>query len=62
MLVRRFEPIQDLSSNRQGVIDRQGATLQPLGEILAVHELERQGDDVARLFEAVDGSNIRMVE
>jgi len=51
-----------LSRNRQGFIKRHGAARQPLGEILAVHELERQGNDVVGLFETVDGGNIRMIE
>ena len=39
-----------------------GAALQPLGEVLALDELHDEGADAARLLEAVDRGDVRVLE
>ena len=61
-LVRRLQRVRDLMRNGQRVIERHRPTRQPLGEILAVHELHDQRADAVGFFEPVNVGDVRMVE
>ena len=45
---------RDLSGDRQRLVDRQRAPRQPLREVLALDQLEREREDSVRLLEPVD--------
>ena len=57
-LVRRFERVGDLTRDRDGFFERDGALSNALGERGSFDELE----DGRVLLGAVDGSNVRLSE
>ena len=61
-LVGVLEPRRDLSGDRQRLVHRQRAPRQPLREVLALDQLEREREDSVRLLEPVDRADPRMVE
>ena len=62
LLVGVFESLRDLLRNRQGFLERQGARSYPLGQSLTFYQFHHQSPGAGRLFEAMYGSNIRMVQ
>ena len=61
-LVGVLEPRRDLPGDRQRLVHRQSAPRQPLREVLALDQLEREREDSVRLLEPVDRADPRMVE
>ena len=61
-LVRVLEPCRDLSGDRQRLVQRKRTPRQPLREVLALDELEREREDSVRFLEPVDRPDPRMVE
>ena len=58
-----LERVDDLPGDREGFGDRQAsASLDPLRERAAVHELENQEPETVRFFEAVDRADVRMIQ
>jgi len=57
-----FERAGDLQRQAQGLFQRQMPAVQPLGERVALHQLQHQETRPAGLFEAVDAGDVRMVE
>ena len=62
LLVRGLERLGDLAGDGESLFEREGAALQPLGEILSLDELHDEGADSARLLEAVDRGDVRVLE
>jgi len=62
LLVRRFERLRDLSRDRERFIDRNRASRDPLGKILALDEFHHQPGDVPAFLEAVDVRDVRMIQ
>ena len=44
------------------LVERQRAAREPLGEVLALDQLHDEGADAARLLEAVDRGDVRVLE
>ncbi len=65
-LVRRLERFGDLQRNRDGLVQRNTTAADPVGECLAVHELEDQDRCMpprsAHVFDAVDGGDVWMAQ
>ena len=61
-LVRRLERLGDLPRDLERLVDRQRSPRQPLRQRLAVDELQDQRLDAARLLEAVDRGDVRMIQ
>ena len=53
-LVRRLECLENLPRDSQGLFDRDGPAAQPLGQRLALDQLEDEVFDLLRLRELVD--------
>ena len=62
LLVGGLERLGDLGRDLQGLVDRELAPLQPLGEVLAFDELQRQEGRALGLLESVDRGDVRVVE
>ena len=62
LLVRGFERLGDLLRDRQRFVDRDRATRDALGQVLALDQFHHERGDAAAFFEAVDGGDVRMVE
>ncbi len=62
LLVRGLEAFGDLLRDRDRFVDGDRTALQPLGEVFAFDQLQRQRDDAVALFEPVDRGDVRMVE
>ncbi len=62
LLVRRLECLGDLPRDGEGLVEGERAALQPLGEVFALDELHDEGAHAARLLEAVDRGDIRVLE
>ncbi len=60
--VRGPETVGDLFCDRHRLVDGNRSTLQELGKIFAVDELEHQRHDTVRLFEAMDRCDVRIME
>ena len=61
-LVRRLEPLGDLPTHVDGLVDGQRSALQPRLEVLARHELHREEACVAHLVDAEDPGDVRVVQ
>jgi hypothetical protein len=62
LLVRGGERIQNLTRDGHCVGQRKAAARDHLRECLTFHELHDDGADVLDFFEAVDRSNVRVIE
>ena len=58
----RFEGFGDLLRNGQGFVERDRPLFDPIRQGWAFDEFEDKRTRVAGFFQAVDGSNVRMVE
>ena len=56
------ESVGDLLCDGQRVRERERFPTQPIVQRIAVNELEDKRQHVAGVFEAVDGSDVRMIE
>ena len=62
-LVRRFKGFGNLPRDTECFLDWDGSTLsQPLGQCWTLDKFENQRVSIARLFEAIDCANTRMIE
>ena len=62
VLVRRFERLGNLPRDRQRFVDGQRAARDPVGERVALDQLQDERVDVAAVLEPVDRRDVRMVE
>ena len=62
VLVRRFERIGDLMPDVQRLADRDRPPGDPLGERVAVDELEDERGRAVHVLEAIDGTDVRMIQ
>jgi hypothetical protein len=62
VVVSGFERIGDLPSERDCLVEGQWSVHEPIGQCLAVDELEHQRRHAARSIETVNGGNARMIE
>ena len=62
LLVRRFERFCDLLRDGQRFVQWNRSARYPLGEVFALDELHDQRTDAVRLFEAMDVSDVGMVQ
>jgi hypothetical protein len=60
--VRGLERLGDLPGDGEGLVEGERPALQPLGEVLALDELHDEGADAARLLEAVDRGDVRVLQ
>jgi hypothetical protein len=61
-LVSFLEGLGDLLRDQGGLVDGKRASLQPLGDVLALDQLEDEHRPALGLLHAVDGRDVRMVE
>src|SRR5262245_27613025 len=61
-LMRRLERLGDLSARGHDLFDRHGAPLEAIGDRFSVDQFQHQRAYAARVFEAVDGSDILMIQ
>ena len=61
-LVRRFERRGDLFCDRHRLVERQGAICEPIRQCRAFDQFHHDRADAIRLFEAVDGGDVRMIQ
>ena len=54
--------VRDGDPDRQHSIDRQPGRRQRLGQRSSLHQLHRQEDRGARIFDGVDGDDVRVIE
>ena len=62
LLVRRFERFGDLSGDRQRLVDRQWPLRNAVRQGRAVDELHHERIHAGRVFEPVDGRDVRVIE
>ena len=62
LLVRCLERVRDLARDRQGLVHRQGPGRDPLGQRLALDELQHQRLEVADLLEPIDRRDVRVIQ
>jgi hypothetical protein len=62
VLVRGFERLGDLSRDRQGVLRRVSAPAYPIGDRVALDQLEDERVRFAAVLEPVDRPDVRMVQ
>ena len=60
--VRRFQRLRDLLRDRQGVVELNRAVPDPVGERRPFDQLEHEGADTVRFFQAVDRADVRMIQ
>ncbi len=60
--MRCFESLDNLSRNRQRIVQRQRALGDAIGERWSLHEFEHERSDSIRLLEAENRPDIRMVQ
>ena len=61
LLVRGLQRFGDLRRNGEGLLDRDRPLRDPVGECRALDELHHQPSDAVRLFQAVNGRDVRVV-
>ena len=62
LLVRRFERFGDLARDRQRLADIERAARDPLGQRLALDQLQHEHANAVRLFQPIDRCDVRMIE
>ena len=62
LLVGLRERVRDLRGDPERLVDRDAPAREPLGQVLALHQLEREERHTVRLLEPVDGGDVRVVE
>jgi aryl-alcohol dehydrogenase-like predicted oxidoreductase len=62
VLMSRFERLRDLSRNGERIVERNRSALNPLVEGQPLDEFEHESGGPARLFDAVDRADVRLVE
>jgi hypothetical protein len=62
LLVRGHERLADLARNGECDGDRKRSTVEPIGQRRSLDQLEDQGSDAVRFFQAVDGADVRVIE
>ena len=62
LLVRRFERLGDLSRDRQGLVEGERATRDPLRQVVPLDQLHHQSGYAATLFQAVYGGDVWMIQ
>ncbi len=62
LVVRLFQRLGDLSGDGEALLERQGSRGEPFGQRRSLDELHDEGADAARLFEAEDGGDVRVVQ
>src|SRR5688500_16366024 len=60
--MRSIQRVRDLSRDGQRIARGHRPTAQPIGQRLAVDELQHERWHAAGLFEPVDGADVRMIE
>ena len=60
--MRRRGGVRDGNPDRQHTFDRQPGRRQRLGQRSPLHQLHRQEDRCARIFDGVDGDDVRVIE
>src|SRR5262245_39405790 len=60
--MRSIQRVRDLSRDGQGIARGYRPAAQPIGQRLAVDELQHERWHAAGLFEPVDGADVRMIE
>ncbi len=61
-LVRGFERFRDLPRDRQHLVDRDRSARTALRERLAFHQLHHQRTRAARILDAVDVGDVRVIQ
>ena len=61
-LVRRLESVRDLLGDAKGLGDRWSRSSQMVSECFPFEKLEDEEASALRLFEAVDGFNVGMIQ
>ena len=61
-LVRRLQTLGQLPPDSDDFVERQGTDGESLGERRPFDEFEHERGDAGALLEAVDGSDVRMIE
>ena len=62
LLMRRLEGVGDLTRDDEGVVERDGAACDAIGQVVALDQLHRQRVHWPGAFDAVDLRDVRMVE
>ncbi len=62
LLVRLLHRLGDLPGDGERLVERERPSLQPLGEVLARHELHHEGAHAVRLLEAVDRGDVGVLQ
>ena len=62
LLVRGFERLGDLPRDQQRFVEGNRAPGDPLRQVVALDQLHHQRTHAARLFEPVDGRDVRVVQ
>ena len=62
LFVRRFERLGDLARDRDGFVEANRSTRNAICERRPLDELEHQHRDVARLLDAKNSRDVRMIE
>ncbi len=62
VLVRLLQRLHDLRGNFESLVDRNRSACDALRKRLSGNELENEVVNVARLLQAVDRGNVRMIE
>ena len=62
LLVRCFDRVDDLLRDREGLVNRKAPTRDPVRECWPVDELEDERPDMIRFLEAVNRSDVRIVQ
>jgi hypothetical protein len=62
LLVRSFEGLRDLASDRQRLVHWECSTRNALGQILTLYQLHDESRDAIRVFKAVDTADVRVIQ
>ena len=62
LLVRRFQRVGDLPRDGQRLTDRDVPPFEPIGERVAVDELEDERGRAIQVLDAVDGADVRVIQ